>query len=90
MFFIKGVVQNEFIHTSIYHAGKTNYSTNYHRALVAFYLNLQPNDMYGLKLPFNNQTACPWETPGRTYKSDAEIRAERSHATEAAATDAMD
>ena len=35
---IKGIVCIDFKIDGIYHAGKDNYSRNYHRALVAFYL----------------------------------------------------
>lgn len=63
--------------TSIYHSGKISYSRNYHRALVAFYLKLRPDDMKGLKTPLraHQQRECPWEIPGISYISDEDIAA---------------
>ena len=72
---MKEVVCNEFKTNYIYHAGKNNYSRNYHRALIALYLHLQPDDMRGLKPPLcnNDQQTCPWVYPGSSYMSDDTI-----------------
>ena len=72
---IKGTVCIDFKIDGIYHAGKNNYSRNYHRALVAFYLGLQADDMRGLKRPIRkrDQQACPWGEGGYSYMSDDAI-----------------
>ena len=72
---MKGIVPNEFMSTGIYHSDEKNYSRNYHRALVAFYLKLRPDDMKRLKPPLrtHKQRECPWEIPGISYISDEDI-----------------
>ena len=72
---IKGIVCIDFKIDGIYHAGKNNYSRNYHRALVAFYLGLQADDMRGLERPIRkaDQQACPWGEGGYSYMPDDAI-----------------
>jgi len=65
-----------------YHAGKNNYSENYHRALCAIYLGLLGDGMS--RFTFGGPKTCPWEIPGREYVSSCQLREERERGDDAA------
>ena len=64
----------------IYHAGKTHYSENCHRALCAIYLGLIGDGMSQftfVSARSNEANKCPWQIPGRDYISSCQLKNER-------------